>query len=216
MDNDNYVIFKGGKNGIIIWLNKDVNFDILKEQLRKKVADAQKFFDKSKSPITFKGRELSDEEERECINIIVSESNLNITYVYNEDIECYERDEDKKSEMVDFSVTPTKFCFGAIRSGQLIRFEGSVVIIGDVNPGAEIIADGNIMVIGTLKGVVHAGCKGRTDVFVAALRLIPVQLRIADIITYFPEEAIKSKNKVPEFAHIQDDRICVEPINCRT
>lgn len=65
MDNDNYVIFKGGKNGIIIWLNKDVNFDILKEQLRKKVADAQKFFDKSKSPITFKGRELSDEEERE-------------------------------------------------------------------------------------------------------------------------------------------------------
>lgn len=212
MDNDNYVIFKGGKNGIIIWLNKDVNFDILKEQLRRKVADAQKFFDNSKSPITFKGRELSEEEERECIDIIVSESNLNITYIYNEDIDVYERNAIK--EIIDPSITPTKFCFGAIRSGQLVRFEGSVVIIGDVNPGAEIIADGNIIVIGTLKGVVHAGCKGRTDVFVAALRLIPVQLRIADIITYFPEEAIKAKIKVPEFAHILDDKICVESINC--
>jgi len=215
MDSGNYVIFKGGKNGIIIWLNKDVSFDILKEQLRKKVADAQKFFDKSKSPITFKGRKLSEEEERECIDIIVSESNLNITYIYNEDIEIYERNVLKESEFTDSSVTPTKFCFGAIRSGQLIRFEGSVVIVGDVNPGAKIIADGNIVVIGTLKGVVHAGCKGRTDVFVAALRLIPVQLRIADIITYFPEKEIKAKNKVPEFAHIQKDRIRVEPINFR-
>lgn len=212
MDSDNYVIFKGGKNGIIVLLDKDVSFDILKEQLSKKVADAQKFFDKSKSPITFKGRTLSDEEEKECIDIIISQSNLNITYIHNE-FESYDKKEDSKG--VDFSITPTKFYFGAIRSGQLIRFAGSVVIMGDVNPGGEIIADGNIMVVGTLKGLVHAGCKGRTDVFVAALKLIPVQLRIADIITYFPEEILKIKTKVPEFAHIQDDKICVEPINCR-
>lgn len=212
MDSDNYVIFKGGKNGIIVLLDKDVGFDILKEQLSKKVEDAQKFFDKSKSPITFKGRKLSDEEEKECIDIIISQSNLNITYIHNE-FEDYNKKENGKR--VDLSVTPTKFYFGAIRSGQIINFAGSVVIMGDVNPGGEIIADGNIMVVGTLKGLVHAGCKGRTDVFVAALRLIPVQLRIADIITYFPEEELKTKTKIPEYAHLRDNKICVEPINCR-
>lgn len=212
MDNDNYVIFKGTRNGIIVLLNRDVNFDILKEQLRKKVGDAKKFFKGAKSTITFKGRELSEDEEKECIDIIASESGLNITYIYNEASENYVNEKSLDESSNDLSITPTKFHFGALRSGQSIRFSGSVVVMGDVNPGAEIIADGNVMIVGTLKGMVHAGCKGRTDVFIAALKLIPVQLRIADIITYFPEDILKEK-KVPEYAHIQDDKICVEPIN---
>lgn len=213
MDNDNYVIFKGGRNGIVVLLNKDVSFDILKEQLRKKVCDAKKFFDKSKAPITFKGRELSDEEEKECIEIIASESNLNIMYVYN-------GTEDKKqlinqNTSSDMNITPTKFHYGALRSGQVIKFNGSVIVIGDVNPGGEIIADGNVIIIGTLKGKVHAGYSGRKDVFVVALKLSPVQLRIANIITYFPDDILKSKSKTPQYAHIENDKICVEPINYR-
>lgn len=211
MDNDNYVIFKGGRNGIIILLDKNIDFGTLKNQLQKKVEDAQKFFGKSKSTITFKGRELSEQEEKECIDIITSNSNLNITYVYNDT--NYSNVLQNK-EILNPSITSTKFHIGTVRSGQSIYFEGSIVVIGDVNPGGQIIADGNIIIVGTLKGTVHAGYKGRTDVFVVALRLAPVQLRIANIITYFPDKLIKPRKRVPEFARIQNEIICVEPISC--
>jgi septum site-determining protein MinC len=211
--NDNYVIFKGGRNGIIVLLDDKVDFELLIEQLRNKVKDAQKFFEGAKAPISFKGRILSEEQEKQCLDIIINESKLNITFVYGQE-------DDKINGEIkqdyDTTITPTKYYFGAIRSGQSINFEGSVVVMGDVNPGGEIIAEGNVIVIGTLKGLVHAGAKGKVDAFISALKLIPVQLRIADIITYFPEEALKIKNKVPEYAYIRDSKICVEPINKRS
>jgi septum site-determining protein MinC len=66
-----------------------------------------------------------------------------------------------------------------IRSGTRIEFPGHVVVLGDVNPGAEIIAEGNVIVWGRLRGMVHAGSKGKTDAVICALDLSPTQLRIA-------------------------------------
>jgi septum site-determining protein MinC len=66
-----------------------------------------------------------------------------------------------------------------IRSGTRIEFPGHVVVLGDVNPGAEIIAEGNVVVWGRLRGMVHAGCKGKTEAVICALDLSPTQLRIA-------------------------------------
>jgi septum site-determining protein MinC len=210
--NDNYVIFKGGRKGIIVLLDDKVDFELLKEQLKSKVKDAQKFFEGAKATVSFKGRELSEEQEKQCLDIIVNESKLNITFVYSQE---EDKISDEKKQDYDTSITQTKYYFGAIRSGQSINFAGSVVIMGDVNPGGEIIAEGNVIVLGTLKGLVHAGAKGKSDAFISALKLIPVQLRIADIITYFPDEALKIKNKVPEYAYIRDSKICVEPLNKR-
>ncbi len=209
MDNDNYVIFKGGRNGIIILLDKDVNFETLKEQLKIKVSHAQKFFDKSKAAITFKGRHLSDEQEKECIDIIISESNLNITYIYNEFLDTYK----ENTNNIDIDIIPTKYHFGAVRSGQLIRFAGNIVIIGDVNPGGEIVADGNIIITGALKGLVHAGFKGRTDVIVTASKLLPIQLRIANLIACLPQHKIKSKSS--EYAIVKDNKICIKSIHSK-
>lgn len=81
-------------------------------------------------------------------------------------------------------------------------------MVGDVNPGAEIKAGGNIIILGQLKGMAHAGCKGMTDAFVSAIYMAPVQLRIADIITRFPEENKKGP-KPPEYAFVQDGQIFV-------
>lgn len=67
-----------------------------------------------------------------------------------------------------------------LRSGTRIEFAGHVVVLGDVNPGAEIIADGNIIIWGRLRGTVHAGSKGNKSAMVCALDLSPMQLRIAD------------------------------------
>lgn len=104
----------------------------------------------------------------------------------------------------------TKFVEGTLRSGQLIEHPGDVVIIGDVNPGAEISAGGNIVVMGILRGIAHAGIYGKTDAFVAASVLQPTQLRIHQTITRSPDDVL-DRSKNPEIAKLKDQMICVEP-----
>jgi septum site-determining protein MinC len=96
-----------------------------------------------------------------------------------------------------------------LRSGQKIKKSGNIVIIGDINPGAEVIAGGDIIVFGKIRGVVHAGVKG-TNASVIALRLEPTQLRISKKIARPPEGAAKSNEIKPERAFIQDGQIMVE------
>ena len=69
-----------------------------------------------------------------------------------------------------------------LRSGQRVVFDGNVVIVGDVNAGAEVEAEGDVVVLGNLRGIVHAGCKGRTDAVVVALNLHAAQVRIGNLI----------------------------------
>ncbi len=98
-----------------------------------------------------------------------------------------------------------------IRSGQRSRYAGTIVVIGDVNPGAEIVADGNIIVWGKLRGVVHAGASGNENAIVGALILEPTQLRISSYIARAPDERHSSRNSFPEVARIRDGQIIVEP-----
>lgn len=98
-----------------------------------------------------------------------------------------------------------------LRSGQSVRHAGHVVIIGDVNPGAEIVAGGDVVVWGRLRGLVHAGASGDPGAWVCALQLAPTQLRIADLITRSPEASGRGSNRItPEIAHIVDGQIVVE------
>jgi len=94
-----------------------------------------------------------------------------------------------------------------LRSGNTIRHPGHVVVIGDVNPGAEIIAGGDVVVWGRLRGVVHAGAKGDSGAVVCALDLSPTQLRIADQIAVSPE---RSGDPRPEMARIRDGQLIAE------
>jgi septum site-determining protein MinC len=82
-----------------------------------------------------------------------------------------------------------------------------VVIFGDVNPGAEVIAGGNIIVWGRIRGVVHAGVDGDEKAVVCALDLAPTQLRIADKIAVSPKKQGKIQ---PETARLEGDRIVAE------
>ncbi len=97
-----------------------------------------------------------------------------------------------------------------LRSGQTIRHAGHVVVIGDVNPGAEIVASGDVVVWGRLRGLVHAGAGGDSGAWVCALQLAPTQLRIADRITRPPDSTGRAGRWSPEVARIEDDNIVVE------
>lgn len=94
-----------------------------------------------------------------------------------------------------------------LRSGQTVRHPGHVVVIGDVNPGAEIVAGGNVVVWGKLRGVVHAGATGDEAAMVCALDLAPTQLRIGSQISVSPERKGKSR---PEMAYLRDGQLVAE------
>ena len=101
-----------------------------------------------------------------------------------------------------------KWVKGPLRSGVKITHQGSIVIQGDVNPGAEIIAGGSIIVWGRLRGIVHAGVDGDENMQVCALEMAPTQLRIADKIAVSPK---KAKTSFPEVARLIDGHIIAEP-----
>lgn len=106
---------------------------------------------------------------------------------------------------------PTMLVQRSLRSGQNVNFDGNVVVLGDVNPGAEIIASGHILVMGALRGLVHAGATGEDAATVTALTLAPTQLRIASHITRPPDGGADDTNKPPETARIRDDAVIIEP-----
>ena len=111
-------------------------------------------------------------------------------------------EEGRKFAVEDLGEETALFLHRTLRSGTRIEFAGHVVILGDVNPGAEIVADGNVMVWGRLRGMVHAGVKGNRKAVICALDLSPTQLRIAEEVSAAlrPQEHPK-----PEIVRINKD-----------
>lgn len=97
-----------------------------------------------------------------------------------------------------------------LRSGQRVRSRGNVVVLGDVNPGAEIIADGHVVVLGALRGVVHAGARGDCGATVTALSLLPTQIRIASYITRPPDGQPLPEAYAPEVAFLREGEVVIE------
>ena len=96
-----------------------------------------------------------------------------------------------------------------LRSGQSLRHPSHIVVIGDVNPGAEIVAGGDIVVWGRVRGVVHAGALGDESTVICALDLAPTQLRIAGHIARSPEE--RRRKPAPEMASVREGKIVAVP-----
>ncbi len=103
----------------------------------------------------------------------------------------------------------TIFARRTLRSGQRLNTPGDVTLLGDVNPGAEVIAGGNIVIWGRARGVLHAGALGDETTVVCALDLNPAQLRIAGVISRAPEQ--RRRRTQPEVARIEDGVIIARP-----
>ncbi len=105
---------------------------------------------------------------------------------------------------------PTLMIRRTLRSGQRVRFYGNVVVLGDVNPGAEITAGGDIIVMGWLRGLAHAGAEGDDRAVVSAFRLNPTQLRIANVIGRAPDQGEAVLPDIPEVAEVRDGRLVID------
>lgn len=218
------VTFKGTVNGLTIILKHEPEFSEILQCMRDKVNSAGKFFRGAKLAVKYKGRILNEEEKSQLLEILVKESGARIES-FEEDKEqvqavannvSMDKPVERKNQIKKYMFFKgieegqTKFYRGTVRSGQLVNFDGNLVILGDVNPGAVIEATGNIVVMGLLRGVVHAGSDGNKEAIVAALGLNPTQLRIADIITRPPDEKGGVGNPIPELAYIKDETLYVE------
>lgn len=147
------------------------------------------------------------------------QDNIKEEYDLNTNLNPYtETKEQEIAKLKENNITEQEntgmFYKGTLRSGQTLETKDSLIIIGDVNPGATVIAGGNIIIIGALKGSVVAGSKGNHNSFVMALSMNPIQIQIADIIARSSDTKKISKiKKEAMIATIIDNQICIESVS---
>jgi septum site-determining protein MinC len=211
---NNAVMIKGNKYGIIVVLSPDVPFEELKLMIADKFKESSKFFENAKMAISFEGRKLTNEEQRDILDIIGENTEMHIVCVMDNDPdteENFRKTLDQK--LMELSNNSGQFYKGILRSGASLEFETSVIIIGDVNHGARVVSKGNIIVLGSLKGNAFAGATGNTNAFVVALDMNPTQIRIADTIARAPDKPVKAEVKEAKIAFLEEGNIYIEPLN---
>lgn len=166
-------------NLVIIKINSDADFEDIVSQIRKKVVQLKKIYKNEKTPIVVTGKVLKNKEIDKIDEIIKENLDVDVDFDMPKELGLSNI---KKTFTQEVSNSETKYHRGSIRSGQRIEEEGSIVILGDVNSGAEIIAADNIIVLGTLRGLAHAGAKGNRKAIIAAGKLDTVQIRIANVV----------------------------------
>jgi septum site-determining protein MinC len=214
------IVFKGTKDGLSIHLNNYTSFDVIKKNLLKKMSYGKKFFTGGTIKIILPDEILKESEKEELKSILFKQYEMStieivhpVPILSTENMEIIEKQENNTVEREIFGDAQegsSVFIQSTIRNGQRVNYKGNIIIIGDVNPGAEIIAGGNVAIMGSLRGMAHAGATGNENAVVAAFILHPTQLRIAAIITRPPEGNV-SHPTYPEIARIRQNAIIIEP-----
>lgn len=177
------VMIKSSPNGLTITLDENVSFDTLKRDVVDKFKENESFFAKSRFAIAFKGKKLTEEQQREIVGLLTQETSVKIICIVTDDPNSDQLFCDAISQYEKEQANNTgKFYKGTLRSGQVLDVESSVVILGDVNPGAKVLAKGNIVILGALRGTAYAGTSGNEESFVAAMYMDPIQIKIGDVI----------------------------------
>lgn len=191
------------KNEILIKIKEEAEEKEIIESLKKKLVDLKKLYKDEKTPIKVTGKILKNKEMKEIKEIIKKEIIVDVEFESPKTLGLHGI---KKVYRKQIQASETTFYKGAIRSGQRVEYEGSIVIIGDVNAGAEVIAGENIIILGDLRGLAHAGAKGNKEAIIATNKIDCPQIRIADKIKEFEKEETKKSN-----AYINEqDEIIVE------
>lgn len=194
------------KNLVIIKISEDAEFEEILKELRHKVQQLKKLYKDEKNPIEVTGKVLKNKEIEKIEQIIIQELDVDVDFDMPRELGLSTI---KKTFTQEIAMSETKFHRGSLRSGQRLEVEeGSVVILGDVNSGAEVIASENIVVLGALRGLAHAGAKGNKEAIIAAGRLDTVQMRIANIVKEFNREEEVFRKQI--CAYVSEDAIVIE------
>ena len=195
------------KNQVIIKIEDNAEQRAIISDLKKKMIELKNLYKDDRTPILITGKILKNREMDEIQNVIKRFLNVQIEFDSPKVLGLHGI---KKTFYKEVATSETKFHKGSLRSGQRLEFEGSIVIIGDVNAGAEVVASENIVVLGILRGLAHAGAKGNKDAFIEASEIEAVQIRIADIVKEIEKDEGEI-HKVKTSAYINDkDELILE------
>lgn len=207
------VKIKGSKSGLQLSFAEGAAFAEIRKDIEEKLTSGNGFF--LRGTLVLIPRDVFSEEERAELRRMFYEAGLICRTIREEDrppapaakqpkhqAEPLVQEPGPVQEMVVVNHT--------IRGGQEIRTQSSVMICGNVNPGAQIIAGGSIDIRGTCRGMVHAGAFGDNTAFIIADHLMPTQIRISNLIARSPDHMEKTDRA--ERASIKEGRIVIEPI----
>ena len=180
------------KDEIVIKLSENATQEQIVEGLKKKLTELKKLYKDEKTQIKVTGKILKNKEIDEIQDLIKSKIDVEIEFDSPKGLGLSNI---KRTFEKQIAISETKFQRGSLRSGQRLETEGSLVILGDVNSGAEVIASDNIVVLGALRGLAHAGAKGNKQAIIAAGLFDAVQVRIANV--------VKEINRAEEPLHKQ-------------
>ena len=173
------------KDEILIKLDEKSKQEEIVGALKKKLPELKKLYKEEKTPIKVTGKILKNKEIDEIQVLIKEKIDVEIEFDMPKSLGLHSI---KKTFNREIGVSETTFHKGSLRSGQKLETEGSLVILGDVNSGAEVMASDNIVVLGALRGLAHAGAKGNKEAIVAAGLFDAVQIRIANIVKEIDRE----------------------------
>ena len=207
------VTIKGLKYGLQLTFAKGASFDDVQANLLDKLESGNGFFIRGTTVFVPKGY-FAEEQNEALRKMFHRHGMLFSTELKRPNLAPPSRDTNKTSaQKFKESVEETQKMMvinHTVRGGQEVKANCSVLICGNVNPGAQIIAGGSIDIRGTCRGFVHAGAFGDKNACVVADRLMPAQIRIADLVARAPDEPEKVEQA--ERAMIRDNQIIFEPV----
>ena len=211
------VLFKGSKGGLELVINQSADFTVILGQLKDKLESAANFFTGSTGVKVVSGTNTLTGDERRQLISLLADYGLDLHEQLNSEALSSELVQDTDIHVGDSPVEyrheaeggQTLIVSRMLRGGQKVVFNGSVIIMGDVNPGAEVIANGNITVEGTCRGLAHAGVNGDQTATITADKLMAGQLRIAGLIARAPDN--QDEPTCREIARIVSDAVVIEP-----
>lgn len=211
---DNIVI-KKFPNGIKLYLNSELNFEELINEVALKFSQSRHFFRDAKVALALEGRILSEEEEQQIVTAIQLNSDVDILCIVddNEDSDSIFKNAIAKTQL-PYSDNYGQFYHGTLKNNQKIEIDSNIIIMGDVYPGSCVMSSKNIIIIGGLYGEAHAGVGSDSSHYVVALEMSPERIRIGDF-RYKPNDKPRwnIRHKVqPKIAFVKEKQIVTETI----
>ncbi|WP_172254732.1 septum site-determining protein MinC [Saccharibacillus deserti] len=203
------ITIKGIKDGLVFRLDEQCDFDELLAELQDMLENSHQAI--LSGPLVaidvqFGRRQLADEQKLQILDILRTKRNLLVR-----SIEGFKSVEVRETAALR---TPVTTISGMVRSGQVLRHDGNLLFLGDVNPGGSIVCTGDIYILGALRGMAHAGSEGSEHAIVGASYLAPTQLRIAEVISRPPdsgeEESSHPHETQMEFAYLLDGQMQID------
>ncbi|SDN59260.1 septum site-determining protein MinC [Alkalicoccus daliensis] len=181
-----HVTLKGTKEGLQLQLDDQCTFEVLLKEVEDKLSEQKEQLTSPKGErLQVKvdaGYRYLKEGQQEALTAMLQDTfHIDVAEVRSNVISRTQAEAARKEDHVIRMAR-------VIRSGQVLELEGDVLIVGDINPGAVVKTTGSIFVLGSLKGVAHAGCNGNVRAVICASFMDPAQLRIAHIVRHPPEE----------------------------